>query len=269
MVYPLVYVFLMSVHRTNNIGRLLSFNGLVNYAQVMSNPQFWIVTGRTVLWTVLGVGVKMSLGMIIALLLNVKYKGRKVARLLFIAPWASSIPISVLLWQWVFTPEFGLLNHTLIMTHIWTNPPTWLGKPISAFISELWVDIWLGVPFMALVFLAGMQSISEDLYESAYLDGVNGVQKFFFITLPGIRHIVLIATLLSSLWTFNDFNAVYILTQGGPAGATEILVTEIYNYAFQYQHFSKAAVMAIVTFIILTIASSIYARYYFKGEEER
>ena len=266
MLYPLVYVFLMSVHKTNNIGWLLNFNGITNYVNVMSDSEFWKVTGRTVLWTILGVGVKMTLGMVIALLLNVEYKGRKVARLLFIAPWASSIPISVLLFQWVLTPEFGLLNHTLRMLHIWMNPPTWLGHPISAFISELWVDIWLGVPFMALVFLAGMQSISEDLYESAYLDGVNGVQKFFYITLPGLRVIILIATLLSSLWTFNDFNAIYILTQGGPAQSTEILVTSIYNNAFQYQHFSRAAVEAVVTFVILTIVSIIYARFYFKGD---
>lgn len=266
MVYPLIYVFLMSVHRTNNVGRLLNFNGLTNYAQVMSDPQFWIVTGRTVLWTVLGVSVKMTLGMIIALLLNVEFRGNRVARLLFIVPWASSIPISVLLWQWVFTPEFGLLNHTLRMTHIWMNPPTWLGHTISAFISALWVDVWLGIPFMALVFLAGMQSIPEDLYESAYLDGVNSVQKFFYITLPGIRVIVLIAALLSSLWTFNDFNAIYILTRGGPADTTEILVTSIYNNAFQYQHFGRASVMAIVTFIILTIVSIVYARFYFKGD---
>ncbi len=266
MVYPLVYVFLMSVNKTNNVGRLLHYNGLTNYVQVMGDSQFWVVTGRTVLWTVAGVAVKMTLGMIIALLLNVEFRGKKVARLLFIVPWASSIPISVLLWQWVFTPEFGLLNHTLRMTHIWMNPPTWLGHTTSAFISELWVDIWAGIPFMALVFLSGMQSIPEDLYESAYLDGVNSVQKFFYITLPGIRLIVLIATLLSSLWTFNDFNAIYILTQGGPADTTQILVTSIYTNAFQYQHFDRAAVMAVVTFVILTVVSAIYARFYFKGD---
>lgn len=269
MLYPLLYVFLMSLHRTNNVGKLLNFTGLSNYAQVMRDRQFWIITGRTVMWTALGVGAKMVLGIVVALLLNVEFRGRRAARLLFMIPWASSIPISVLLWQWVYTPEFGLLDHTLVMTHLWMNPPTWLGKPVSAFISELWVDVWLGLPFMALVFLAGMQSIPEELYESAYLDGVNAFQKFFYITLPGIRHIVLIATLLSSLWTFNDFNVIYILTKGGPADTTEILVTAIYNNAFQYLHFSRAAVMAVVTFVILTIVSTVYARFYFSGEDSQ
>ncbi|MBN2552556.1 MAG: sugar ABC transporter permease, partial [Spirochaetales bacterium] len=161
---------------------------------------------------------------------------------------------------------YGLLNHTLRVTGLWSQPPTWLGQPIAAFAACIWVDIWIGIPFMALVFLAGMQAISEDLYESAYLDGVNWWQKFFFITLPGIRHIVLIATLLSCLWTFNDFNTIYILTMGGPAGATDILITRIYQNAFKWLRFDRAAVMAFVTFVILTILSLGYARVYFKQE---
>jgi multiple sugar transport system permease protein len=171
-----------------------------------------------------------------------------------------------MIWRWVFHPEYGLLNHSLRMSGIWTHPPIWLGYPIPAFTACIWVDIWIGIPFMALVFLAGMQAISEDLYESASLDGANWGQKFFFITLPGIRHIVLIATLLSSLWTFNDFNTIYILTRGGPAGATDILITFIYKTAFEWLKFSRAAVMAFVTFAILTIVSIIYARVYFKQE---
>jgi ABC-type sugar transport system permease subunit len=111
-----------------------------------------------------------------------------------------------------------------------------------------------------------MQAISEDLYESAYLDGVNWFQKFFYITLPGIRHLVLIATLLSCLWTFNDFNTIYILTRGGPAGSTDILITSLYRNAFEYQKFSPASAMAVVTFFILTILSIVYARIYFRQE---
>jgi multiple sugar transport system permease protein len=265
MVYPLVYVVLMSVFKTNQLGWLTTFNGLKNFVSVMEDSQFWRITGRSLLWTFLGVFTKALLGMIIALLLNVEYRGRKVSRMLFIAPWASSVPISVLLWSWVYTPEFGLLNHTLQLIG-WTTPPVWLGKPISGFIACLWVDVWIGVPFMALVFLSGMQSIPEDQYESAYIDGVNAFQKFFHITLPGIRSIVLIATLLSALWTFNDFNAIYILTGGGPVDTTDILITSVYKNAFVYLKFDRAAVMAVITFIILTVISIVYARFYFKGE---
>jgi multiple sugar transport system permease protein len=186
--------------------------------------------------------------------------------MLFIAPWASSVPISVLLWSWVYHPQFGLLNHTLKVTGIMNNPPVWLGYPISGFIAAIWVDIWIGIPFMALVFLAGMQAIPEDLYESADMDGVNAFQKFYYITLPGIKRILQISTLLSALWTFNDFNSIYILTAGGPVNMTDILITSIYKNAFVYARFDRAAVMAIITFIILTILSSIYARHYFREE---
>jgi multiple sugar transport system permease protein len=148
------------------------------------------------------------------------------------------------------------------------NPPVWLGMPTSSFIACIWVDIWIGIPFMALVFLAGMQSVPKDLYESAEVDGVNSTEKFFYITIPSIKQIVFIATLLSSLWTFNDFNTIYILTRGGPAGATDILITSIYKNGFEWLKFSDAAVMAVVTFIILMILSVVYARMYFRGGDD-
>jgi multiple sugar transport system permease protein len=266
MVYPLVYVVLMSIFRTNRLGWLQNFVGLRNFLEVMTDVEFWRITGRSLFWTMLAVFMKTFLGMIIALLLNVEYKGRKIARMLFIAPWASSVPISVLLWSWVYNPQFGLLNHTLKITGIWANPPVWLGYPVSGFIAAIWVDIWIGVPFMALVFLSGMQSIPDDLYESADMDGVNGLQKFFYITLPSILRIIQISTLLSALWTFNDFNSIYILTGGGPVNTTDILITSIYKNAFVYARFDRAAVMAVITFIILTILSVVYARFYFKEE---
>ncbi len=266
MFFPILNVFQMSLYETNKIGRLVQFVWFENYDAQMRNPEFWEVVLRSGVWTAIGVAVKTLLGMIIALLLNVKYRGRKVVRMLFILPWASSVPISAMLWTWVLNHEFGLLNHTLRLIGL-ASPPIWLGRPISSFISTMWVDIWIGVPFMALVFLAGMQAISEDLYESGYIDGVNGLQKFFYITLPGIKHLVIIATLLSALWTFNDFNTIYIMTRGGPAGATDILITGVYKSAFEWLKWSQASVMAVVTFIILTGVAVIYARMYFKGEE--
>lgn len=266
MFYPIIYIFLMALFKTDKLGRLKEFAGLANFVEVLSTKGFWQVTGRSIIWTAIGVITKTILGMIIALLLNVEYKGKKISRMLFIIPWASAVPISAMLWQWVYHPEFGLLNHTLKITGIWSHPPVWLGLPIPAFAACMWVDIWIGIPFMALVFLAGMQSISEDLYESAYIDGVNWYQKFFYITLPGIRNIIIIATLLSSLWTFNDFNVVYILTRGGPAGSTDILITAVYKSGFEWLKFSRASVMALITFFILSIISILYAAIYFRQE---
>ncbi len=268
MFYPIVYVFVMSLFRTNQLSQLVRFVGLDNYLDRFKDHEFWMAAMRSVIWTVTGVAVKFLLGMLIAILLNVRYRGRKTARLLFIIPWASSVPISALLWQWVYHPEFGLLTHSLKVTGIWTNPPVWLGSAIPAFFSCLWVDIWIGIPFFALVFLAGMQAIPEELYESAYMDGAGGWRSYFSITVPGLRELILISTLLSAIWTFNDFNVIFILTRTGPALSTNILITAVYMNAFIDLRFDWAAVEAVVTFVVLMIISLVYARIYFRRESD-
>ena len=267
MIYPILNVIIMSLYHTDKLGRFVHFNGFKNFANLFQQEDFLEVMLRSVYWTGLAVAVKTLFGLVLALLLNVEYRGRKVLRALIIIPWASAVPISTLLWRWVYHHEFGLLNHTLKSIGLWADPPVWLGTPVSAFFSVIWVDIWIGIPFMTLVFLAGMQAISQDLYEAAEVDGAGALQKFLYITIPGIRDVLLIATLLSTLWTFNDFNTIYIMTKGGPAGGTQILITYIYQNTFEWWKWNNGAVMAVVTFIILSIIAWIYARFYFrKGE---
>ena len=268
MLYPMLYVFLMSLFSTDKIGRLQEFIFLGNYLTAIRDPEFWEITLRSGLWTAVGVTSKAVIGMIIALLLTVQLRGRRALRMLFILPWATSVPISALLWKWTLDHEFGLLNHTLKMLLI-EQPPVWLGRPLPSFISTMWVDVWIGLPFMALMFLAGMQTVSADLYDSARIDGCGASQRFFYVTLPGIRHIIVVALLLSSLWTFNDFNVIYIMTRGGPAGATDILITGVYKSAFEWLRFSRASVMAMVTFFILAIATLFYSKLYFRLEDAR
>jgi len=267
MVYPIFYVFVISLFKTDKLSRIKDFAGFGIYIKLLSSKDTWIVIGRSILWTVTAVATKTLFGIIIALALNVKYLGRKIARLLFIIPWASSIPISVMLWRWVLHNEFGLLNHTLKITGIMSNPPVWLGQAGTAFISCLWVDIWIGIPFMALVFLAAMQAVPQTLYEAAEIDGASMLQRFRHVTIPGIRAILLIATLLSSLWTFNDFNTIYILTNGGPAGSTNILITYVYQNSFEWLKWQKASALSVFTFLILSTVSIIYSRVYFRKEE--
>jgi multiple sugar transport system permease protein len=269
MFYPIIYVFVMSFFRTNSLSQLTRFVGFANFVDRFHDHEFWMAALRSLVWTGSGVAVKFLIGMTIAILLNVHYVGQKIARMLFIIPWASSVPISALLWQWVYHPEFGLLNHTLKITGLWTNPPVWLGYSTSAFIGCLWVDIWVGIPFFALVFLAGMQAIPQELYESAHMDGAGAGRRFFSITIPGLRELILISTLLSAIWTFNDFNVIFILTHAGPANATNILITSVYMNAFVDLRFDWAAVQAVVTFVILTLVSLVYARFYFRREYER
>lgn len=264
MFYPIVYVLLMSFFEVNKLSELVSFSGLSNYRYMFARPEFRQIIIRSCVWTALAVAAKTAIGLIIALLLNVEFRGRKIARTLLILPWASSVPISAMIWQWTYNNDFGLLNHTLQTLGI--NPPIWLAYPRSAFFACLWVDIWCGIPFMALVFLAGLQAIPQELYEAAEVDGAGSLAKFRSVTLPLLSGVLTVATLLSTLWTFNDFNVIYILTTGGPGTSTDILITYIYKYAFQYLRFGPAAAMAVITFIILLIVSLVYARTYFREE---
>lgn len=242
----------------------MSFSGWANFRFMFDKPEFWQVVLRSCIWTAIAVAVKTGLGLVIALLLNVEFVGKKLARTLVIIPWASSVPISAMIWQWTYNNDFGLLNHTLRTLGIWKNPPIWLAEPGSAFAANLWVDIWCGIPFMALVFLAGLQAIPQELYEAAEVDGATPWTKFRFVTLPLLSGVLTVATLLSTLWTFNDFNVIYVLTAGGPGTSTDILITYIYKYAFQYLRFGPAAAMAVITFAILLTVSVIYARSYFR-----
>jgi multiple sugar transport system permease protein len=267
MFYPIAYVFLMAFFKTNKLGQITEFGGVSNFMVLFENKAFWEVTFRSIIWTVLAVVSKTVAGLMIALLLNVEFIGRRFYRTLVIIPWASSVPISAMIWQWTFNGEFGLLNYTLKATGLWNNPPFWLGYPRTAFFANLYVDIWCGIPFMAMVFLAGLQSIPEDIYESAMVDGASAWVRFWKITLPMLKRVLLIATLLSALWTFNDFNIIYILTKGGPVNKTDILITFIYKYSFEFLKFGPAAAMAVITFVILLTVSLIYARYYFRSEE--
>jgi len=267
MLYPIFYVFLMAFCRTNKLGQIMNFTGFANFVVLFKNATFWEVAMRSIVWTVLAVVSKTCLGLLIALLLNVEFVGRRVYRTLVIIPWASSVPISAMLWQWTYNSEFGLLNQTLKATGLWDHPPFWLAYPRTAFFANLYVDIWIGIPFMAMVFLAGLQAIPKDIYESAEVDGASGWVQFWKITLPLLKRVLLIATLLSSLWTFNDFNVIYILTKGGPINKTDILITFIYKYSFEFLKFGPAAAMAVITFVILLVVSLVYAFYYFRSEE--
>jgi multiple sugar transport system permease protein len=267
MIYPILNVIIMSFYHVDKLGRFINITGIKNYRELFAQEDFLEVMLRSVYWTGLAVAVKTLFGLVLALLLNVEYRGRKILRALIIIPWASAVPISALLWVWVYHHEFGLLNYTLKTLGIWKSPPVWLGGTKSAFFSVIWVDIWIGIPFMTLVFLAGMQAISQDLYEAAEVDGAGALQRFLFITLPGLRDVLLIATLLSTLWTFNDFNTIYIMTKGGPAGSTQILITYIYENTFEWWKWNYGAVMAVITFVILSIIAWIYARFYFRRGE--
>ena len=267
IVYPVGATLLSAFSATDAMGRLTAFIGLGNFRKLAADPAFWQIFRRTFVWTAIGVSVKTICGLAFALLLNLPFHGRRAARMLTVIPWAIPYPISAMIWQWTYNSQFGLLNHFLATTGLWPHPPAWLAAPRTAFAANLIVDIWIGLPFFALVFLAGLQAISPEYYEAAAIDGAGPLSRFRSVTLPFLRPVIVMGSLLSVIWTFNDFSVPYVITKGRPMNTTDILVTHLYKTAFQFLDFGPASAIAVITFLTLLCFSLAYTRLYFREVE--
>ncbi|MEU7223890.1 carbohydrate ABC transporter permease [Streptomyces chrestomyceticus] len=269
--YPLVrglYLSLTDANEANverNIGMnhipaTYKFTGLDNYTEILGDDVFWGRLGWTVLWTVACVGLTFAIGLALANLLNRTLRGRTFYRLALILPWAIPAFVSVFTWRLLYNEKNGLLNKLLAGGGIdavpWLNDPTW------AKLSVIAVNVWLGVPFMLVALLGGLQSIPGELYEAAEMDGANAWQRFRNITLPGLRGVSSTVILLSTIWTFNMFPVIYLLTRGGPGDATEILVTYAYRLSFvdSPRDFSGSAAWGVLILLLLSLIAVVYRR---------
>lgn len=262
--YPILDTFVTAFFKTDPMGRRTAFIGFGHFQAMAKDGVFREILGRTAFWTILSVFLKTFFGLVLALVLHTGLPGMRVARLLVILPWAFSLPIAAILWRWIYDSQMGMLN--LLLTTIGLPAQTWLALPGLAFGSTLTVSVWTGVPFMALVFLAGLQGIPQGLYEAGRIDGAGWWQELGYLTLPLLKPTFVVATLLSAVWTFNSFVLVHVITGGGPLHATDILVTFLYKTAFEWLSFGQASAMALVTFFILLAFSLIYIRLYYRGE---
>ncbi|HCA85739.1 MAG TPA: ABC transporter permease [Streptomyces sp.] len=269
--YPLVRGFYLSltdadeanVERTigaNTIEATYEFVGLANYRAVLADGVFWDRLGWTVLWTVGCVGVTFLLGLALANMLNRKVAGRGFYRMALILPWAIPAFISVFTWRMLYNEKHGILNNVLAGGGIdavpWLNDPTW------AKLSVIAVNVWLGVPFMIVALLGGLQSIPKELYEAASMDGASAWQRFRNITLPGLRSVSSTVVLLSTIWTFNMFPVIFLLTRGGPGDSTEILVTYAYRLSFlnSPRDYAGSATWGVLILLLLSFIAVVYRR---------
>lgn len=265
--YPLFEAIKLSFFHETGFGSTRSFVGLGNYLALFEDFEFWATLARTLIWTVSSVLLKTVLGLPGALLLNQKFAGRGIFRSLVLPPWIVPLPIGAYVWTWLYNGQHGLINGILLRLRIIDKPFEMLAYPTSAFIGCLINDVWVGVPFMTLVILAGLQAIPSELYEAARVDGASRWQRFWYITLPQLKTVLLIVTLLSSVWTFNSFDIIWVQTAGGPLSATTTLVVKTYKAAFRSWDFGMGATLAVITFVILTIISIIYSRYILREEK--
>ncbi|MFF7649599.1 carbohydrate ABC transporter permease [Streptomyces sp. NPDC007983] len=252
-----------NVERTigiNHIPATYRFTGLDNLTAVLKDQVFLDRLLWTVTWTVSCVTVTFGLGLGLAVLLNRRFAGRAVYRSMLILPWAVPAFVSVFAWRLLYNEKNGILNKLLDGGGIDAVP--WLNDPTLAKIAVIAVNVWLGVPFMLVALLGGLQSIPGERYEAAEMDGASPWQRFRHITLPGLRPVSATVVLLSTIWTFNMFPVIYLLTRGGPGDATEILVTYAYRISFvnSPRDYGGASAWGVLILLILMLFAVVYRR---------
>lgn len=233
--------------------------GFMHYARLLTEPDFARIFGKTLLWTAINLVFHFTLGLGAALLLNRHLPGRNLYRALLILPWAVPQYISALTWRGMFNVEFGAINQLLAKVGI--EPIAWFAGEWTAFSAACLTNIWLGFPFIMVIALGGLQSIPQDLYEAARIDGAGPVRRFFHITLPMLKPVLLPALILGTIWTFNNLNVIWLVTdQGLPADKSHILVTYVYKAAFFYYRFGYAAAFSVFIFLVLVVIVQMYHR---------
>jgi arabinogalactan oligomer/maltooligosaccharide transport system permease protein len=257
--YPFLYNVAISFSNMN-IYTLRDWRliGPQQYVAVFAEPGFWAIFGKTILWTVLNVAFHVVLGVFLAVVLHQKViKGKSAWRVLLILPWAVPQYITALTWRGMFNAEYGAIN--LIAQTINASPVEWLTDPTNAFLAACITNIWLGFPFMMVVALGGLGSIPGELYEAADVDGASAWQKFRRITAPLLKPVMVPAITLGVVWTFNNINVVWLVTNGGePNDQTHILVSFVYEAAFFMYRFGYAAALSMVIFGILFVFTQVF-----------
>ena len=248
---PIVTVFRMALNKVTKTGALKGFNNFENFINVVKAPAFSLVLKNTLVWTIAVVVLSTILGFMLALVLNNKFRGRKIARAIVVFPWATTLVIQASVWNFIINKDYGTLN-TLLMR-----------------IGLIDCGIFVTIPFVTFCVLSGLQSIDASYYEAATVDGANYWQKLFRITLPLVRSSLTVSTVLNIIYVFNSFPIIWTMTKGDPANHTDTLVTYLYKLAFYNGRQGEAAAVSVIGFIILLICASTYMIYTLrKGDDE-
>jgi multiple sugar transport system permease protein len=261
---PIIEGLIVSVQSQNMLRpNPTAFVGARHYVRALYHDgDFWHSLGRTVVWTLGSVAGAYVLGLSLALLLNMETKGRYIFRAIFLIPWVIPDVATAMLWKWLYADEFGVINFMLLKFMLINKPVLWLADPNMAMAAVIFVQVWKLYPIMFIVLLAALQNVPKELHEAAMIDGAHPAQRFVYVTFPYIRSTSVIITLLASIWTFQSFDLVYLLTGGGPAGATEILPTLIYEKAFWGSQIGYATALGFLMLICLFVISVAYLHVY-------
>lgn len=265
---PIFTVFQSSFSEISKVGVNRGWNGIANYIAVFNNPTFWNTLKNTLIWTIVVVGLSTAIGFTLAMILNVQFKGRKIARAVIVFPWATALIIQAVVWKYIINPEYGALNTLLHNLRLIDSYINWTATPAAFFAWECWVGIFVTIPFVTFCVLSGLQSIDGALYEAADVDGIGFWGKLFKITLPLVMPSLSVSTVLNIIYVFNSFPIIWTISKGDPADQTHTLVTYLYDLSFSSGKFGEAAAVSVIGFVVLAICASIYMMISLKAEQE-
>ena len=259
VLFPVVFSFYLSFQQWNMFSSGATFVGLANYAQIIRNPEFWMVLKNTFVYTLGTVPLNMILSLIVAYFLNKKLAGKKFLRTAFFAPVIMSSVAAAVIWRWVYEPNFGLLNTVLG----WFSIPAvnWLNDPTAAMFALIVMGVWKTFGVNMVLFSAGLQGIPEHYYEAAELDGAGRWSRFWYITIPLLSPTTFFVLVMSVIGSFQVFDTVYVLTSGGPLGTTKVLVFYLYEHAFKFFDMGYASAVAYLMFAIVFALTLLQTKY--------
>ncbi|RKI70689.1 sugar ABC transporter permease [bacterium 1xD42-67] len=269
IVMPILKVFQLSMSKVTRTGQLKGLNNFENFKNVIKDPAFSLVLKNTIVWTIAVVVISTILGFMLALVLNNKFRGRKIARAIVVFPWATTLVIQASAWNFIINKDYGTLNTLLIKLGIIKQAMNWTPTPSIYFAWEIACGIFVTIPFVTFCVLSGLQSIDASYYEAATVDGAGYFQKLFKITLPLVKSSLTVSTVLNIIYVFNSFPIIWTMTKGDPANYTDTLVTYLYKLAFYNGRQGEAAAVSVIGFIILLICASSYMFYTLrKGDDD-
>ena len=267
VVFPIAIVFKLSFSEISKSGVVGEFIGFKNYVDAVRLPAFKTVMMNTMWWVLSVVIISTVLGFIIALVLNQKFFGRKIARSILIFPWATSLVIQASVWNYIIKYEYGNLNNVLLNTGIINHAINWRQTYQIEFIWECAVGIFVTVPFVTFCVLAGLQSIDPSLYEAATVDGAGFWSKLRNVTIPLVKPALTVSTVLNIIYVFNSFPIVYTMTKGAPANKTDTMITYLYMLSFYQRKKGPATALSVIGFLILCFCAGIYMFGVMRKEE--
>lgn len=259
-VYPIFYVFYLSLHRKLLIFDISTFVGLDNYLFLLNDDRFWNALKNTAYFSSVSVLMELLLGLFIAVLLNRSFRLKGLIRAIVLIPWAIPTVVSARMWEWMYNTDFGVLNY-ILGTEI-----NWLGSPFWAINAAILMDVWKTTPFVSILLIAGLQVIPRELYQAAKIDGAGNWAIFRRITIPLLKPIILVVLIFRTLDAFRVFDAIYVLTGGGPANTTETLSIYAYKVLFQTLQFGYGSTLSVIVFLCIGCISIFYIKMLSRGK---